>query len=71
MANQADLRVCQRAVLFCYKNLRRLASECPECSVFRGAEASLPQLNGDHKWPRGAEFRGRVLNVPLSSAICG
>jgi hypothetical protein len=41
-----------------------------ESSDFRGAEASLPQLNGDHKWPGGAEFRGLVLNVPLSSAIC-
>jgi hypothetical protein len=71
MANQADLRVCQRAVLFCYKNLRRLASQCTESSVFRRAEASLPQLNSDHKSPTATEFRGRVLNVPLSSAICG
>jgi hypothetical protein len=35
---------------------------------FRRAAASLPQP-GDHKWPVWAEFRGRVLNVPLSSVI--
>jgi hypothetical protein len=61
------LRVCQRAALFCYKNLR---SQRPESSDFRRAEASLPQLNGDHIWPAAAEFRGLVLNVPLSSVIC-
>jgi hypothetical protein len=53
-------------VLFVYKNLRFWAVQHPESSDFRRAEASLPQLNRDHKWPAGAEYRGRVLNVPLS-----
>jgi hypothetical protein len=37
---------------------------------FWRAEASLPQPGSDHKWPVWAEFRGHVLNVPLSSVIC-
>jgi hypothetical protein len=36
---------------------------------FRRAAASLPQSVSDHKWLVGAEFHGRVLNVPLSSVI--
>jgi hypothetical protein len=68
-ANQADLRVSQRPAAFCYK-ICDLESLTIHNGDFRRAEASLPQSGSDHKWLAGAEFRGLVLNVPLSSVIC-
>jgi len=68
-ANQADLRVSQCPVDFCCK-IFGLKSPTIHNGDFRRAEASLPQPGGNHKWLAWAEFRGLVLNVPLSSVIC-
>jgi len=69
-ANQADLRVSQCPLAFCYKICALKSLTGPNNSDFGRSEASLPQSGCDHKWLAGAEFRGLVLNVPLSSVIC-
>ena len=69
-ANQADLRVSQRTAGFCYK-ICALESLTGETRAISGALRHLCRSPGrDHKWLAGAEFRGHVLNVPLSSVIC-
>jgi hypothetical protein len=54
---------------FLLQNLLSEAADRLNSSDFRRSEASLPQPNSDHNWLAGVEFRGLVLNVPLSSAI--
>jgi hypothetical protein len=55
---------------FLLQNLLSEVAHRPNNSDFRRSAASLPQPNSDHKWLVRAEFRGLVLNVPLSSVIC-
>jgi hypothetical protein len=54
---------------FLLQNLRFGASYGPQMAIFSGLR-HLCRSGRRSQWPARSEFRGFVLNAPLSSVIC-